>query len=61
MKYVFLAIWPCFVFYLLFDAIQIVTASALRGFEQTLLPSLIYLFSQCFTRGCDSPAWSAAC
>ncbi len=36
---------PVFVLYLMFDAVQIVAASALRGFEQTLLPSIIYLVS----------------
>ena len=40
-----LSLFPLFVFYLVFDAIQIVTASVLRGYEQTLLPSLVYLLS----------------
>ena len=40
-----LSLMPIFVFYLVFDAIQIVAASALRGYEQTLLPSLVYVVS----------------
>jgi multidrug resistance protein, MATE family len=40
-----LSLMPIFVLYLAFDAIQIVAASALRGYEQTLLPSLVYLVS----------------
>ncbi|MGK6311191.1 MATE family efflux transporter [Variovorax sp. DT-64] len=40
-----LSLMPIFALYLVFDAIQIVAASALRGYEQTLLPSLVYLVS----------------
>jgi MATE family multidrug resistance protein len=40
-----LSLMPNLVLYLVFDAIQIVAASALRGYEQTLLPTLVYLVS----------------
>ncbi|KWT73895.1 Na(+)/drug antiporter [Variovorax sp. WDL1] len=40
-----LSLMPIFVLYVVFDAIQIVAASALRGYEQTLVPSLVYLVS----------------